>query len=107
MAIPSDLQKMKNPEKARLLAGFFKTRKGEYGEGDIFLGITVPEQRKVALRYWKEISLKEIAELLQSSIHEYRLTALLVLVEKFRKADDKERKQIFDFYISNLDRVNN
>ncbi|MFH1052908.1 MAG: DNA alkylation repair protein [Candidatus Woesearchaeota archaeon] len=95
-----------NPKQANLLQGFFKTGKGEYGEGDIFLGLKVPVQRKIADKY-KDISLIDIQSLLKSKIHEHRLIALLVLVHKFKKADEKEKKIIFRFYLRNTDHINN
>jgi 3-methyladenine DNA glycosylase AlkD len=102
--IKKDLLKLADKEKAKLLQGFFKTGQGEYGEGDIFLGITVPEQRKVAKKY-KDIDLKEIQDLLNSKFHEHRLVALLILVEKYEKEDNK--KQIVDFYLKNTRNINN
>ncbi len=102
--IRNDIKKNSNPQKAKILQRFFKTGKGEYGEGDVFLGITVPESRKIAKKY-VSISLDEITLLLQSKIHEERLISLLILVEKFNKADDK--KQIFDFYLENTKYINN
>ena len=107
--IRGELKNIANPEKALLLQRFFKTGKGEYGEGDIFLGITVPEQRKIAKKYWKEITLKEIQELLESNIHEHRLIALIMLVEKYKKAkkDNLQKRQIFEFYLKNTKRINN
>ncbi len=104
--IKKDLSKLKNPERARNLSWFFKTGKGQYGEGDIFLGIPVPEQRKVAKKYI-EISLEDLQQLLSSRIHEHRLTALLILVSKYEKADDAGKKEIFDFYLENTANVNN
>jgi len=101
-----DLQKLANPQKAKILLRFFKTGKGEYGEGDIFLGITVPMQRKIAKEFIN-LSSKEIQQLLNSEIHEYRLTALIILVLKFKKAEEKEKKQIFDFYLKNTKNINN
>jgi len=103
--LKKDLGKLNNPEKAKIYARFFKTGKGEYGEGDIFIGITVPEQRTIAKRYLA-LSLKEIEEILSSKIHEYRLTALLILVERYKK-NISERKEIVNFYITKLKYVNN
>lgn len=98
--ICSELDGLKNPEKARGLQRFFKTGKGEYGEGDRFLGIVVPEQRKIAKRYL-DLSLSDLQKLLESKIHEYRLTALFILIEK------KEKKAAFDFYLKNTKNINN
>jgi 3-methyladenine DNA glycosylase AlkD len=102
--IKKDLLKLADKEKAKLLQGFFKTGQGEYGEGDIFLGITVPEQRKVAKKY-KDMDLNEIQELLNSKFHEHRLVALLILVEKYERENNK--KQIVDFYLKNTRNINN
>ena len=102
--LENDFQKSANPEKAKLLQRFFKTGKGDYGEGDIFLGISVPEQRKIAKKY-TELNLTQIQILLNSKIHEHRLVGLLILIEKFEKTNDK--KEIFEFYMSNYDNINN
>jgi len=104
--LKKDLQKLANPEKAKLLSRFFKTEKGQYGEGDIFLGITVPDQRKVSKEYPK-LRLNEIHELLSSKIHEHRLTSLFVLISKFEKGNNKLKKEIFDFYLQNTKNINN
>ena len=93
-------------EKANLLQKFFKTGKGCYGEGDIFLGIIVPNTRKVAKKF-TDLKLSEIKKILYSKIHEERLCALLILVEKFQKADDAEKKAIFYFYMKNAKQANN
>ncbi|MFH1257254.1 MAG: DNA alkylation repair protein [Candidatus Diapherotrites archaeon] len=104
--LKSDLQSAAVPGKAKLLSRFFKTGKGEYGEGDVFLGVMVPEQRKFAKKY-PNLSLEEIQSLLSSKVHEHRLTALFILVSKFKKADENEKKEIFNFYLENAKRVNN
>ncbi len=104
--LKKDLKKLANPEKASILQRFFKTGKGEYGEGDVFLGITVPEQRKIAKKY-SELPLKETRKLLSGKIHEHRLTALLILVIKYKKADDTDKKKISHFYIKNFKHINN
>lgn len=104
--LKSDMKKLANPEKAIILARFFKTGKGEYGEGDIFLGIPVPEQRKIAGKY-SLLPLKELQKLLSGKIHEHRLTALLILVIKYSKADMPGRENIFNFYLNNIRHINN
>jgi len=104
--LKAELQRLADPERARILSRFFKTGKGEYGEGDVFLGITVPEQRSVAKRY-HALSLKDIEKLLLSGTHEHRLAALLILVIQYKKADDRSRRKIIDFYLSHTGRINN
>ncbi|GAB0154927.1 DNA alkylation repair protein [Chryseobacterium sp. Alg-005] len=96
------------PEKAEFFPRFFKTGKGEYGEGDLFLGVTVPDQRSVAKEYYSKISLEDLSELLSSAYHEHRLTALFMLVSKFEKAKDPAIKNnIIDFYLNHLKYINN
>lgn len=95
-----------NPMRANHSQRFFRTSKGEYGEGDVFLGLTVPQQRKIAKQF-KDLSLLDIEKLLQSKYHEFRLVALIILVDQYQKADEKEQKHIVDFYIKHKDRVNN
>lgn len=102
------LQILAIPEKAAFLPKFFKTRKGEYGEGDLFLGVIVPDQRKVAKEFYNKISLEELSEFLSSQYHEHRLTALLMLILKFEKSKEKsQQKEIIDFYLNHLDFINN
>jgi 3-methyladenine DNA glycosylase AlkD len=101
-----DLKRLANPDKAKISQGFFKTAVGQYGEGDIFLGISVPAQRTVALKY-KDLSLEDIEQLLKSKIHEERLTSVMILVYKFLDGDEDLKKQIFDFYLKNAQFVNN
>lgn len=103
----SELMTLANPEKAKILSRFFKTGKGEYGEGDIFIGITVPQNRAVAKKYL-DAQFDDITELLHSPIHELRLSALLALVLKFKKhKDDNTHKSIVDFYLANTSYINN
>src|SRR3989344_6210150 len=105
-AILRELEKRKNPEKAKFHSGYFKTGKGEYGAGDVFLGITVPEQRKVAHAYI-DLTLRDVRAMLESKIHEHRFTALEILVAKYKKSDEKEKKKIVDFYLKNRKHINN
>jgi len=100
MQIKKDLEKLTNKEKAEIFQKFFKTKKGEYGEGDIFLGISVSEQRNVANKYLN-LSLSELQELLNSKIHEHRLTALLILIQK------ENNKDLINFYLKNTKNINN
>jgi 3-methyladenine DNA glycosylase AlkD len=93
-------------KRAKGLAWFFKTGKGEYGEGDRFIGITVPLQRKVALKHL-DLPLDDIAALLESPIHEHRFTALEILVAQYARADEAGRSRIFAFYLRHAERANN
>lgn len=105
-SLKKELKKAANPIKAKILQRFFKTGKGEYGEGDIFLGITVPMLRLIASKY-KDLTLKEVEELLKSKIHEERLVALLLLVYKYQKGSKNEREEIYNFYLKNTKYINN
>ena len=105
--VEAELQKLANPEKAEFFPRFFRTGPGEYGEGDKFIGVVVPDQRRIAKKF-KTLPLDQIQELLKSPLHECRLTALLILVDQFEKSKTKEaQKRIYDFYLANTDRVNN
>ncbi|WP_106917086.1 DNA alkylation repair protein [Chryseobacterium aurantiacum] len=96
------------PEKAEFFPRFFKTGKGEYGEGDLFLGVKVPDQRSVAREYYSKLNLEELSELLSSKYHEHRLTALFMLILKFEKTKDNAIKdEIVAFYLNHLKYVNN
>lgn len=97
---------LKNPEKIKIYANFFKTGKGQYGEGDIFYGLTMPQQHNLAKKYI-DLSLKDIKKLLMSKIHEHRQTCLLILVKQYQKANQKEKKRIYNFYLKNTKRINN
>ena len=105
-SLKQEISKLANPEKAKNLQWFFKTGKGQYGEGDVFLGLTVGQQRAVAKKF-KEIELEKLKSLLNSKIHEERLTALLILVQKFEKGNEAEKKQVYKFYFENVSGVNN
>lgn len=95
-------------ERATFYPSFLKTGKGHYVEGDEFIGLSVPDQRKIAKEYFQKISLEELQELLSSKIHEYRLSALLMLVLKFEKTKDPEEPgKIAAFYLQNKKFINN
>lgn len=104
--ITSELQALTNAEKREIFPRFFKAGKGEYGEGDRFLGVTVPNIRAIA-KLHKDISIEEIRELLQSEWHEVRLCALIIMVEKSKKKDEVLRKELFNLYLSQTKRINN
>src|SRR3989338_10801901 len=87
-----ELKQHSNPDKAKILSRFFKTGKGQYGEGDVFLGITGPKQREVAKRYI-DLTFNELNELIESRIHEHRQVALLILVEKYKKQTSQLKKK--------------
>jgi 3-methyladenine DNA glycosylase AlkD len=95
-----------NPERAAFLARYFKTGKGEYGEGDIFLGTTVPARRKIALQH-RSLALADIKKLLKSRIHEHRAAALDILADQYKRADEKQRNKIAKFYLANTPCINN
>ncbi len=108
--IIKDILSNQKVEKSRILARFFKTGKGKYGEGDLFLGITVPISRILANKY-REIDLKVVDKLIKNKYHEIRLIALLILVQKYRqekkKMNLKSIKQIVDFYLKQTKYINN
>lgn len=104
--LEQELQTKKDDQRAKISASFFKTGKGQYGEGDIFIGITVPALRTIAKQY-NALSLKELEYFLQNPIHEYRFIALIILTNRFAKATEKEKKEIFDFYIQQRKYINN
>ncbi len=93
-------------EQAIFLQRFFKTGKGEYAEGDIFAGIKVPLSRKIANQF-KDLGFADLQKVIKSKIHEERLITLFILVAKYKKADEKEKEKIFNFYLKNIRYVNN
>lgn len=104
--IQRDLAQRADTQAAEHAQRFFRTGKGQYGEGDVFLGIRVPVLRKLA-RTYRQISLNGIEALLDSLYHEQRLLALICLVDKYRKADNGAKKRINDLYLSRTARINN
>lgn len=101
-----DIRSLANPGKAKVLQGFFRTGKGQYGEGDVFLGVTVPQSRAISRKY-ALLSLANVKALLKSKVHEERLVALLILVHRYQQGNDDEKKRIADFYLGNATCVNN
>ncbi len=96
-----------NPEKAAILQRFFKTGAGQYGDGDKFLGLVVPICRQISKKYYKDLALNSIEQLLHSPWHEERQIALFMLVLQFDKADDDKQKQIFNLFLNNTEYINN
>ena len=105
--IIQELNKLKNPAQAKNLQRFFKTGKGEYGGGDIFLGLKSQEIKDIAKKYYRETNFNDIKKLLNSEIHEHRVASLRILVIQYEEGGDKIRKKIFDFYLKNTKNINN
>ncbi len=104
--IKEEIRQYGTPEKAKILQRFFKTGKGEYGEGDIFLGVSMPQQGSIAKRFIF-LSISEIESLLRSPEHEFRMVALLILVYQYEKGDTQKQQEIYDFYLSHTQWINN
>ncbi|MCM2283044.1 MAG: DNA alkylation repair protein [Bdellovibrionaceae bacterium] len=100
------LKRASSPARARVSQSFFKTGKGQYGEGDIFIGVDVPQSRELARRF-RDMSLEELTRLLRSPIHEARLLSLLILADQYRRGQTRERARIFSLYLKNRKWVNN
>lgn len=106
--IKDELQQYVDKQKADFFPKFFQAYPGGYGEGEQFIGVTVPNQRKVARKFYKLVQLDVVEQLLQQPIHEYRLTALFMLVYKYEKLKTgSEKKAIVNFYLENISYVNN
>jgi 3-methyladenine DNA glycosylase AlkD len=104
--IKKELRERSTPERARVSQSFFKTGAGQYGERDVFIGVTMPDQRKIAKKY-VDLPLDDIRKLLHSKEHEFRMTALLIVTYRYLKASESEQKQFYEFYISNTKWINN
>lgn len=102
----NELREVASATKAEHLSRFFKTGKGEYGEGDIFIGVTVPQNRAVSEKY-NYLTFVEIKELLTDPIHEFRLAALIALVKKYKRGDTAMKSEIAEFYARNFRNYNN
>ncbi len=97
---------LRNAEKAEVLSSFFQTKKGEYAEGDVFLGVTVPQSRKVVASY-THLPLVEVEKLLQNKYHECRFAALVILVDKFERGNKATKEAVYNFYLNHTQRINN
>lgn len=104
--LEKELKKMADPAKAKILQRYFKTGKGEYAEGDVFLGLSVGDCRQAVKKYL-DLSLNEVEILLKSRIHEHRWAAGMILCRQFRLADQAGKKRLVDFYLKNARRFNN
>jgi len=103
--IRKKLQQLGSEEKAKVLKKFFKTGPGEYGEGDVFIGVGVPELRKMVKEY-PDITIEESVQLLRSRIHEERMLALLILVGKYSKGNEDVKKRIYELYLQHTKFIN-
>lgn len=104
--IEKELLSLRNDSNAKVLNKFFKTGAGEYGEGDIFLGIRVPIIRSICSKYYA-LNFEKIQKLLESKYHEFRFSALIILINNFEKDSVEDKKNIFNFYLKNLKYINN
>lgn len=104
--LKTELHELANPDIATHSTRFFKSGKGEYGEGDMFLGIRVPQTRGVVKKF-RDLPLTDCLKLLQSKYHEERLCAVLLLVQMFAKGDDETKEKIYKAYLANTKFINN
>jgi 3-methyladenine DNA glycosylase AlkD len=103
--IRSELQSLADPAKALVLARFFKTGPGDYGEGDKFQGVVVPKVRRVVKAH-RNAPRREVRKLLRSKFHEERLTALLILVDQYQRGDDTQKRDIYKLYLASAAHIN-
>ena len=104
--IEREIKKHADPKRAKSSLWFFKTGKGEYGEGDVFLGINNPTARKIAKEF-SSLAINDLSKVIKSKFHEQRLIVLLILVSKFQKVDEEERRKIYNFYLKHTKYINN
>jgi len=104
--VKRELGAIADPERAAFLQGYLKTGPGEYGEGDVLLGVNVPEQRTIAKAH-RDLTLPQIEKLLASKYHEHRSVGLMILTMQSARADLAGRRERYDFYLAHTDRVNN
>lgn len=104
--IKKEIKSHHNKERAEHSMSFFKTKKGQYGAGDIFYGLTVPQSRIIAKKY-KDLELADVKNLLESKVHEERLIALLILISQFEKSSDPQKELLYKFLLQNIKNVNN
>ena len=104
--IQKELENVFSPEKRDFFPHFFKTGKGQYGEGDKFIGVVVPDIRKIA-KANKTLSFEEVTILLNNEYHECRMCALFILIEQYKKAKEEDRKLLVEFYLAHSLRINN
>lgn len=105
--IIKEIIRLEDEAQAKHLQRFFKTKKGEYGEGDLFLGIKVPVTRSIAKKYFQTVPIEDIEKLLHDKYHEIRLLALMIMVFVYEKGDETKKKGIFDLYLKNVKFINN
>jgi len=107
MLVLEKLASLQNPERAKLMARYFKTGKGQYAEGDTFWGLSNPQVRSVVKEFYKQVSIEEVTTLVEYSTHEVRACGLLIWVEQFKKGSTIQRSRIVELYLSHLDYINN
>ena len=105
-AVKREVSALRDPVRARFLQGFFRTGAGQYAEGDRMLGLTVPDQRKIA-RAFRTLPMSELEKLLTSPFHEHRLIALIIMVDQHERGSDEQKLALHHFYLDHLDAVNN
>lgn len=105
-AVRADLKKYASPERAGISQRFFKTGEGQYGHGDVFIGVTVPNQRIVS-RAFSDLPTDELLKLLHSKVHEERVTALLILVRQYERGSVGQKAAIVKLYLANTRQINN
>ena len=107
ISLKQALLQLANPERASQATRFFKTGKGEYGEGDIFIGLSNPQVHALVKEHWKKTDMDDVEILINDPIHELRFAGLLVLVAQFPKSSPFQQQEIIEFYLKNIRQINN